>query len=63
MVMFNVFNAMKLLLAEEECFKVDILEGAAHSEIEQSLKNDVLERALTGDSDLEDMEEEEQINS
>ena len=41
MVTFNVFNAIKLPSDEEECFKVDVLEAAAHSEIDIRLKTDI----------------------
>ena len=45
-VTFNVFNTMKFPTDEEECFKVEPLEAAANSEIEQKLKFDDLERVL-----------------
>ncbi|XP_063942363.1 uncharacterized protein LOC135150149 [Daucus carota subsp. sativus] len=61
MVTFNVFNAIKLPSDEEECFKVDMLEAAAHSEIDNRLKTDILERVLSGDSDFGDEEEEEHL--
>ena len=58
-VTFNVFNAMKFSSDEEECFKVEVLEAAVNSEIDQLLRSDVLERVLTGDSNFEDEEEAE----
>ena len=60
-VTFNVFNAMKFPSDEEECFKVEVLEAAVNSEIDQLLITDVLERVLTCDSDFEDEEEVEQL--
>ena len=61
MVTFNVFNAIKLPSDEDECFKVELLKAAVNSEIDQKLKSDILERVLTGDSDLKDKEEAEQL--
>ncbi|XP_063937996.1 uncharacterized protein LOC135147890 [Daucus carota subsp. sativus] len=61
MVIFNVFNAIKLPSDEEECFKVDVLEAEAHSEIDNRLKTDILERVLSGDSEFGDEEEVEHL--
>nr|XP_017248025.1 PREDICTED: uncharacterized protein LOC108219212 [Daucus carota subsp. sativus] len=61
MVTLNVFNAIKLPSDEEECFKVDMLEAAAHSEIDNRLKTDILERILSGDSEFGGEEEEEHL--
>ncbi|XP_063948095.1 uncharacterized protein LOC135152190 [Daucus carota subsp. sativus] len=61
MVTFNMFNAIKLPSDEEECFKVDMLDAAARSEIDNRLKTDILERVLSGDSEFGDEEEEEHL--
>ena len=53
-VTFKVFNAMKFPTDEEECFKVEPLEAAENSEMEQKLRPGTLERVLTGDSDFKD---------
>ncbi|XP_063947597.1 uncharacterized protein LOC135152057 [Daucus carota subsp. sativus] len=61
MVTFNVFNAIKLPSYEEECFKVDVVEAAAHSKIDNMLKTEILERVLSGGSEFGDEEEEEHL--
>ena len=37
---------------------MDMLEATAHSEIDNRLKTDILERVLSGDSEFRDEEEE-----
>ncbi|XP_074342180.1 uncharacterized protein LOC141679628 [Apium graveolens] len=60
-VTFNVFNAMKFPNDEYECFKVELVDSVVTSKLDQMLRNDVLERALTGESDNEDEEGVEQL--
>ncbi|XP_063941303.1 uncharacterized protein LOC135149505 [Daucus carota subsp. sativus] len=55
----RVFNAMKFPSDEEECFKVEPIEAAAHSEIDQRLKTNILEKVLTGEAEFGDDEEAE----
>ncbi|XP_074346518.1 uncharacterized protein LOC141685309 [Apium graveolens] len=51
-VTFNVFNAMKFPTDEEECFKVELVDSIVTSELDQILRTDALERALTGWRDV-----------
>ncbi|XP_074352112.1 uncharacterized protein LOC141691274 [Apium graveolens] len=60
-VTFNVFNAMKFPTDEEECYKVELVDSVVNSEMEQLLRSDTLERALTGESEIEDDEGAEQL--
>ncbi|KAL8146683.1 hypothetical protein AgCh_004425 [Apium graveolens] len=60
-VTFNIFNAMKFPINEEECFKVELVDSVLSSELDHLLRTDALERALTGDSDSEDEEGEKQM--
>ncbi|XP_074378707.1 uncharacterized protein LOC141720046 [Apium graveolens] len=53
-VTFNVFNAMKFPTDEEECYKVELVDSVVNSELDQLLRSDTLERAITGESDSED---------
>jgi hypothetical protein len=53
-VTFNVFNAMKFPTDDEECFKVDMVDDVVQTKVDQLLRSDDLERALTGDSKFED---------
>ncbi|XP_063946076.1 uncharacterized protein LOC135151520 [Daucus carota subsp. sativus] len=57
----RVFNAMKFPTDEEECFKVEPIEAAAHPEIDPRLKTDILERVLTGEAEFGGEEEVEQL--
>ena len=47
-VTFNVFNAMKFPTDNEECFKVDLIDDVVQTKVDQLLRSDDLERALTG---------------
>ena len=60
-VTFKVFNAMKVPTDEEECFKVELVDYVVNTEIEQVLRSDTLERALTGNSYIEDEKGAEQL--
>ncbi|XP_074346947.1 uncharacterized protein LOC141685762 [Apium graveolens] len=60
-VTFNVFNIMKFPTDEEECFKVELVDFIVTSELNQMLRTDALERALIGESDIEDEEGAEQL--
>ena len=60
-VTFNVFNAMKFLMENEECLKVELVDSMVTSELDQLLRSDALEKALLGNSDSEDDEGDEQL--
>ncbi|XP_074377739.1 uncharacterized protein LOC141719264 [Apium graveolens] len=60
-VTFNVFNAIKFPADEEEYYKVELVDSVVNSELDQLLRLDTLERALTGKSNSEDEEEAEQL--
>ncbi|XP_074374763.1 uncharacterized protein LOC141715183 [Apium graveolens] len=46
---------------EEECYKVAMVDSVVNSEMEQLIKLDTLERALTGESEIEDEEGAKQL--
>ena len=60
-VTFNVFKAMKFPADEEECFKVDMVDAVVNTEIEQLLNSGSLDKALQGESDIEDDERAEHV--
>ncbi|XP_074342000.1 uncharacterized protein LOC141679397 [Apium graveolens] len=60
-VSFNGFNAMKFSTDEEECYKVELVDYVVNLELDQLLRSDTLERALTGESDNEVKEGVEQL--
>ena len=60
-VTFNIFNAMKVPMENEECLKVEMVNSVVTSELDQLLRFDALEKALLGNSDSEDDEGEEQL--
>ncbi|XP_074351910.1 uncharacterized protein LOC141691064 [Apium graveolens] len=53
---FDVFNAMKFSIDEEECLKVELVDFVVTSELDQMLRTDALERAFIVESDSEDEE-------
>ena len=60
-ITFKVFKATKFPTNEDECFTVEMVNSVVNSELEQVLRSDTLERALTGKSDSEGEEGEEQL--
>ena len=55
-VTFNVFKAIKLPTAKEECFKVEWVDSVVNSELEKLGKSEILERSLMGKSVIDDKE-------
>ncbi|XP_017249843.1 uncharacterized protein LOC108220551 [Daucus carota subsp. sativus] len=61
MVTFNVFNAMKLPTDEESCFNVDAFDSSMLASSKRLLQTDALEAVLTGNEELADEDEMEQL--
>ena len=60
-VTFNVFNAMKFPMKDEECFKVDLIDSAVTSELDHVLRSDASKKDLLGEFDSDDDEGNEQL--